>query len=94
MYLVWRAIKIPQLADLQVICVVAEGATPNRKFFKLHKMEQHMKSGITYFAPNVCRTPGNNVSFIADVPHFIKTISNEWHNLQHKRSGHLVVSSE
>ena len=35
MYVVWRAIKLLQLAGLQVISVVADGATPNRRFFKL-----------------------------------------------------------
>ena len=94
MYLVWRAIRMLQLADLQVICVVADGATPNRRFFKLHKMEQYTKSGVTYFAPNICRTPGDYVYFIADVPHLIKTIRNAWHNSQHNRSRHLVVSIE
>ena len=61
-----------QLADLQVICVVADGATPNRRFFKLHKMEQYTKSGVTYFAPNICWTPGDYVYFIADVPHLTR----------------------
>lgn len=81
-----------QLANLQVVCVVADGAAPNRRFFRLHQMEQYMKSGVTYRAPNVCHSSGDFIYFIADVPHLIKTIRNAWYNSQDKRSRHLVVS--
>jgi len=81
-----------QLADLQVVCVVADGAAPNRRFFRLHQMEQYMKSGVTYSVPNVCRSSGDSIYFIADVPHLIKTIHNAWYNSQNNRSRHLVVS--
>ena len=80
-----------QLADLQVVCVVAGGASPNRRFFRLHKMEEYMKSGVTYKVPNLCRLPGDSIYFIPDVPHLIKTICNAWYNSQDKRSRHLVV---
>ena len=91
-YLVWRAIRMLQIAGLQVICVTADGASPNRKFFKLHKIDKLVKSGITYVAPNVCCKPGNYVYFMADVPHLIKTVRNAWYNSQLERSRHLVVS--
>ena len=61
MYLVWRAAGMLQIAGLQVICIVADGATPNRKIFKLHKIEELMKSGVTCVAPNVCSKPGNHL---------------------------------
>ena len=80
-----------QLADLQVVCVVADGASPNRRFFRLHKMEEYMKSGVTYKVPNLCRLPGDSIYFIPDVLHLIKTICNAWYNSQDKRSRHLVV---
>lgn len=91
MYLLWRAIRMLQLADLQVVCVVADGATPNRKFFRMHQMEDYMKSGVTYKVPNVCCSSRDSIYFIPDVPHLIKTIRNAWHNSQDKRSRHLVV---
>ena len=80
-----------QLADLQVVCVVGDGASPNRKFFRLHKMEDYVKSGVTYKVPNVCHSSRDSIYFIPDVPHLIKTIRNAWHNSQDKRSRHLVV---
>ena len=51
--LVWRAIRMLQLVGLTVISVVADGASTNRKFFRLHKISKHQKSGITYKAPNI-----------------------------------------
>ena len=80
-----------QIAGLQIICIVADGASPNRRFFKSHKISEFVKSGVTYLAPNVCCTPGSYVYFMADVPHLIKTIRNAWHNSQSGRSRHLMV---
>lgn len=80
-----------QIAGLQVICIVADGASPNRRFFKLHKINKYVKSGVTYVAPNVCCPPGDYVYFMADAPHLIKTVRNAWHNSQLNRSRHLVV---
>ena len=37
----------------KVICVVADGATGNRRFFSLHKMAKYQKSDVTYKAPNI-----------------------------------------
>ena len=91
-YIVWRAIRILEIAGLQVICVVADGASANRRFFRLHAIEEYKKCGITYLAPNICHAPGDKVYFIADPPHLIKTIRNAWHNSQHNRSHHLIVS--
>ena len=73
-----------QITGLQVICVTADGASPNRNFFKLHKID--------YVAPNVYCKPGNYVYFMADMPHLIKTVRNAWYNSQLERSRHLVVS--
>ena len=65
-YIVWRAIRLLQIAGLQVICVVADGASANRRFFRLHSIDEYKKSGVTYLAPNICRAPGDKVYFIAD----------------------------
>ena len=81
-----------QIAGLQVICVVADGASANRRFFRLHSIDEYKKSGVTYLAPNVCRAPGDKVYFIADPPHLLKTIRNAWYNSQSKKTRHLIVS--
>ncbi len=63
--------------------MVADGAAPNRKFFRWHQMEQYyyMKSGVTYRVPNVCCSSGDFIYFIADMSHLIKIICNAWYNL-------------
>ena len=70
----------------------ADGASANRRFFRLHSIDEYKKSGVTYLAPNVCRAPGDKVYFIADPPHLLKTIRNEWYNSQSKKTHHLIVS--
>jgi len=80
-----------QLAGLQVICIVADGATSNRKFFKKHRIDKLCKSDVTYVTPNICSTPGSYIYFIADVPHLIKTVRNAWHNSQSSRTRSLTV---
>ena len=54
-------------ADLQEVCIVADGTSPNGRFFRLHKMEEYMKSGVTYKVPNVCHSLGDSVYLIPDV---------------------------
>ena len=78
------------LIGLQVISIVADGASNNRKFFRMHKIPQFQCSGITYKAPNITK-PGSFVYFIADPPHLIKTVRNAWHNSQANGSRSLVV---
>ena len=90
-YIVWRAIRLLQIAGLQVVCVVADGASANRRFFRLHSIDEYKKSGVTYLAPNVCCAPGDKVYFVADPPHLLKTIRNAWYNSQSKKTCHLIV---
>jgi len=90
MPLVWRAIRMLRLVGLTVISVVANGASTNRKFFRLHKIFEHQKSGITYKAPNIS-DPGRFVYFTADAPHVLKTVRNTWYNSQANSTRNLVV---
>ena len=87
----WRAIRLLQIAGLQVISVVADGASTNRKFFKLHCIDKYKKCGVTYLAPNICCFPGDKVYFVADPPHLLKTIRNAWYNSQSKKARHLTM---
>ena len=50
-----------QMVGLTVISVVADGASCNRKFFRLHKILDHQKSGVTYKAPNIS-SPGSFIT--------------------------------
>ena len=81
-----------QMVGLTVISVVADGASSNRKFFRLHKVLHHQKSRVTYKAPNIS-SPGSFVYFMSDAPHLLKTVRKAWYNLQLKRTRILVVST-
>lgn len=82
-----------QLIGLTVICVVADGASSNRKFFRLHNILKYQKSGVTYMAPNIS-LPGSYVFFMADVPHILKTTRNAWYNSQANRTRSLQVRTD
>ena len=90
MPIVWRSVRMLQLAGLTVISVVTDGASSNLKFFRLHQIFKHQKSGVTYKAPNVC-WQGNYVYFMPDAPHLLKTVRNAWHNSQANRNRKLTV---
>ena len=81
-----------QLVGLTVISVVADGGTCNRRFFRLHKIPQHLKSGVTYMTPNIS-FPGSNIFFMPDAPHLLKTVRNALYNSQANRTRNLVVKN-
>ena len=79
-----------QIAGLTVLCIVADGASNNRHFFRLHSISKFHKSGVTYKAPNVY-SQGEFVYFVADPPHLIKTVRNAWYNSRLNGTRHLEV---
>jgi hypothetical protein len=72
--IIWEAIMRLELCELKVVGVTADGASPNRKFFKLHQKsyEEH----ITYKTRNPFSVDGSDIFFISDPPHLLKTIRN------------------
>lgn len=68
-----------QDVGLQVISVVADGGSNNRRFFCMHAISKLQISGVTYKAPNITQ-PGSFAYSIADPPHLIKTMRNAWYN--------------
>ena len=86
--LVWQCIEHLEIIDLKVLAVVCDGATPNRKFFKMHGCSKEL----TYKATNIY-DQSRPVFFISDVPHLLKTTRNSWANsYAHKNSRKLWVS--
>ena len=73
----WEAIVFLELAGFQVRALVSDGASPNRKFYRLHSSEATTEA--TYFTANPC-DPDRHVFFICDVPHLVKTTRNNWEN--------------
>ena len=75
--LFWQVVSVLELkVDLWCVAATADGGSPNRKFFKLHKGLQDLShTGVTYYTINIF-APERNLYFFADVPHLIKTTRN------------------
>ena len=64
--------------NLKVITVVSDGASPNRKFYRLHhhlQLDQDPDCDIVYRTSNLF-FPKRLIWFFADVPHLMKTARN------------------
>jgi hypothetical protein len=62
--------------DLWGVAATADGGSPNRKFFKLHKgLQNPLHAGVIYYTINLF-APQRKLYFFADVPHLIKTTRN------------------
>ena len=70
--IVWEGVQRLKCCGLTVIAFCCDGASPNRKFYKMHG-----KSG--ELNPNPFHE-GLDIYFICDVPHLLKTTRNCWYN--------------
>ncbi|PIK46436.1 hypothetical protein BSL78_16683 [Apostichopus japonicus] len=75
--IVWDCIRHLEFFGIHVRAIVADGASQNKKFFKLH--EKHTTDALTYFTNNPYRS-GERIYFFCDVPHLLKTTRNNWEN--------------
>ena len=73
--IVWEAIRQLESSGFKVICLVADGASPNRRLFRMHG-----DGNIVCKTPNPFACPSENrfLFFISDPPHLIKTTRNCW----------------
>ncbi len=79
-----------ETAGFKVRAQVSDGASPNRKFYKLHRKDN--STDLVFKTVNPF-APTREVFFICDVPHLIKTTRNNWENSGwHNRTKHLCVS--
>ena len=74
--IVWEGIRQLESIGFKVICVTADGASPNRKFFRMHGK----KGELVYNTHNPFADPEEKrpLFFISDPPHLIKTTRNCW----------------
>ena len=75
--IIWEAIQRLELNGLSVISVTADGASPNRKFFRMYKNPKD-KDTFIHKARNPYSIENRWVYFFSDQPHLIKTIRNCW----------------
>ena len=80
--LFWSAISILETnCDLQVIAATCDGASPNRKLFRMHfhmtnPEDIDQNTDVTYRIANPFAQEKRFIYFIADPPHLIKTTRN------------------
>lgn len=87
--IVWEAVQRIEACTLNVIAFTCDGASPNRKFFKMHRKGKEL----AYKTTNPYSDDNREIYFFSDVPHLIKTTRNCWSNsFGHKQSRALWVS--
>lgn len=89
--IVWEAIHRLETHEVKVLCVSADGASSNRKFFRMH---YHNKDPSThsYKTRNVYSPENRWLYFISDPPHLVKTIRNCWSHSGSYGTRHMKVS--
>ncbi|XP_063403610.1 uncharacterized protein LOC134687330 [Mytilus trossulus] len=86
--IIWKAVSLIEcVAKLKVLFCTCDGASPNRRFFQLHKIDNSEEP--VYFTINPYDN-SRNLYFISDVPHLIKTARNCFSNsFSHKNTRRL-----
>ena len=81
MPLFWRTVAVLEVSlNLRVCAAVNDGASPNRKFFRLHsKLANEVNCDVVYKTPNIF-APSRFIFFFADSPHLMKTARNCLYN--------------
>ena len=80
--LLWKAISICEKSSLKVIAVTCNGASPNRKLFRMHwdltqDDDMNPETDATYRTRNLFSGSKNRfLYFISDVPQLLKTARN------------------
>ena len=86
--IVWETVERLQACGLTVMALTSDGASPNRKFFKMHGD----KKNLVYKTSNPFEED-RYIYFFSDVPHLLKTTRNCFSNsFSHMKSRALWVS--
>lgn len=87
--IVWHCIEHLEMIGLKVLALVCDGASPNRKFYKMHT---DGTTQLTYKVKNIYADQDRPIFFVSDVPHLLKTTRNCWANSHaHSKSRKLWV---
>ena len=91
----WDVVSVLKGCDIHVQAFVFDGASPNRKIFRIHKTPLNYNvsaDGVIYWTLNRFNE-GARIYFICDAPNLIKTVQNNIENFHgHKITRNLVVS--
>ena len=69
----WETVRHLEFLGLRVIAVTADGASTNRRFFRLHDLTT---KDMPHMTTNPYSSEERNIYFFSDVPHLLKTASN------------------
>ena len=73
----WTAVSYLEKIYLKVISATVDGASPNRKLFRIHKfMDGDAGKNVVYREQNIYANDKRFIYFFSDVPHLIKTSCN------------------
>ena len=73
----WKAVLYLEQINLHVIAATADGASPNRRFFRMNKLLQGPSDvEVVHRAKNIYAKEERYIYFFADTPHLIKTARN------------------
>ena len=83
--LLCKEISICELNSLKVLAVTYDGASPNRKLFRMHfpmtkEDDMNPDTDVTYRTVNLFSSDKRFIYFISDVPHLMKTARNCLYN--------------
>ena len=87
--ILWEAIERLEKLGFKVMVITADGASCNRKFFRMHGDG----SEVCYKTKNPYTSEDRSIFFVSDPPHLIKTTRNCWsHSHAHGNTRDLWVS--
>ena len=86
----WQAIERLERAKLKVVAVTEDGASPNRKFFRMNSTDS-TNSKLCHKVSNPYTSEDRSIFFFSDVPHLIKTTRNCWAQSTTKGTRNLWV---
>ena len=90
-HIIWEAIERLEQLGFKVIALTGDGASCNRKFFRLHGDNE---DEVCYKTLNPYSDETRYIYFISDVPHLMKTVRNCWsHSFGHGCTWKLWVGS-
>jgi len=92
---IWQSVRVLESIGFRVSAMVSDGASPNRRFFRLHEfVDGSNKSldGVVYWWWNRFDTT-RKIYFFSDVPHLMKTLRNNFENSHgHNKTRNLMLS--
>jgi hypothetical protein len=76
----WECVRYVEAAGMAVRAFVADGASSNRKFYRLHSGCCHNETHSLIHSTANPVDPSRKIFFICDVPHLLKTTRNNFEN--------------